>query len=170
MKRTTILLLLAPLAAALAGLAVAAPGGSSALSAAKNATAAFHDLDAAEDAGYAEFKDAAGIACIESGAGGMGVHYVNLPLVLDGEIDPLAPESLVYEIRADGKRHLVALEYIVFEADWQGVEPPALFGRTFDHTPAGNRYGIPAFYALHAWIWKPNPAGDLEPYNPRVSC
>ncbi|MDF2753435.1 MAG: hypothetical protein K0S82_1818, partial [Gaiellaceae bacterium] len=25
-------------------------------------------------------------------------------------------------------------------------------------------------YALHAWIWKPNPSGILKPYNPRVDC
>jgi hypothetical protein len=25
--------------------------------------------------------------------------------------------------------------------------------------PAGNRYGLPAFYELHAWLWKDNPIG-----------
>jgi hypothetical protein len=33
-----------------------------------------------------------------------------------------------------------------------------------------NRYGLPPFYSLHAWIWKPNPSGILTPWNPRVSC
>jgi hypothetical protein len=22
-----------------------------------------------------------------------------------------------------------------------------------------NRYGLPPFYELHAWLWKPNPSG-----------
>ena len=34
----------------------------------------------------------------------------------------------------------------------------------------GNRYGLPAFYSLHAWIWKHNPAGPFEMWNPDVHC
>jgi hypothetical protein len=45
-----------------------------------------------------------------------------------------------------------------------------LFGRTFDFVPAPNRFDIPAFYALHAWLWKPNPSGLLYAWNPSVSC
>jgi hypothetical protein len=48
--------------------------------------------------------------------------------------------------------------------------PPALFGQEFMVTPSPNRFGIPAFYALHAWIWKENPSGLFSPWNPRVSC
>jgi hypothetical protein len=36
--------------------------------------------------------------------------------------------------------------------------------------PAGNRYGLPSFYELHAWLWKPNPSGVFADYNPRVHC
>jgi hypothetical protein len=36
--------------------------------------------------------------------------------------------------------------------------------------PEGNRYGLPAFHALHAWIWKFNPSGTFAMWNPRVSC
>ena len=35
---------------------------------------------------------------------------------------------------------------------------------------ADNRYGIPAFYELHAWVWKDNPAGTFADYNPDVTC
>jgi hypothetical protein len=45
-----------------------------------------------------------------------------------------------------------------------------MFGRRFDYTPAGNRFGLPAFWSLHAWVWKHNPAGTLTPWNPSVSC
>jgi hypothetical protein len=45
-----------------------------------------------------------------------------------------------------------------------------LFGQEFELVPAGNRYGIPAFYELHAWIWKFNPLGLFADWNPRVHC
>jgi len=34
----------------------------------------------------------------------------------------------------------------------------------------GNRYGLPPFYELHAWLWKHNPAGMFDDWNPRVVC
>jgi hypothetical protein len=36
--------------------------------------------------------------------------------------------------------------------------------------PADNRFGLPAFYSLHAWVWKHNPRGTFEPWNPAVRC
>lgn len=128
---------------------------------------------AAEAAGYGLFRDAAGLACIaQPGLGGMGVHYVNGALVGDTVLDPAAPEALVYEQVGFGRLRLAALEYIVFKEAWDATHTgrPTLFGVPFDFTPAPNRYGIPAFYALHAWIWKDNPAGMFMPWNPRVSC
>jgi hypothetical protein len=158
----------------LAGLAVAAGTNSSQFAAARNATASFHDLDKAEAAGYGRFLDAAGIACIDSlSAGGMGVHYVNGGLVGDAVLDATRPEALVYEPQPGGGERLVALEYIVFKGVWEAaghLSPPSMFGRQFDFTESPNRYGIPPFYALHAWLWKPNSSGDLEPWNPRIDC
>ena len=149
------------------GVAVAGLGGAEG---AKPATARFHDLDKAKQAGYeVQVFDAAGITCIASDQGTMGIHMLN-PSLLDSEIDATAPELLVYEPRDDGTLKLVALEYLVFQAAWTGSEPPSLFGREFDFVGAGNRYGLPPFYALHAWIWKPNPSGLLNAWNPDVSC
>jgi hypothetical protein len=66
-----------------AGIATA-DDGRSLTSEATAGTAGFHDVGKAEAAGYGEFRDAQGIACIElSGTGGMGVHYVNGGLVGD---------------------------------------------------------------------------------------
>ena len=48
--------------------------------------------------------------------------------------------------------------------------PPQLFGRTFSAIPAGNRYGRPDFYELHVWVWKGNPRGVFDDWNPTVSC
>jgi len=125
------------------------------------------------DAGYtAKVVDLDGIECIaQPGEGAMGVHMLNPSLLLDeGKIDATQPELLVYERRNNGTMKLVALEYLVFQSDWKGGGKPALFGKDFDEIKAGNRYGIPPSWALHAWIWKPNPSGMLHAWNPRVDC
>jgi hypothetical protein len=144
------------------------------LAKAREGTAGFQRVGAAEAAGYGRFVDAAGIACIaQPGLGAMGIHYVNGGLVGDAILDPARPEALVYEPGVFGQLRLVAAEYIVFKAVWEAAghsSPPSLFGTTFDFTNSPNRYGIPAFYALHAWIWKANPAGMFMPWNPRVNC
>ena len=137
---------------------------------ARSATAAFKDIETAKDAGYSvEVADAAGIVCIQSGEGTMGVHMLN-PSLLDGTVEEGKPELLVYEPGFKGRMKLVALEYLVFQADWKGAEPPKLFGQEFSLTGEGNRYGLPPFYALHAWIFRSNPSGALAPYNPKVDC
>ena len=84
----------------------------------------------------------------------------------DGTIDAAKPELLVYEPRNNGTMKLVALEYLVFKRDWTGAGRPSLFGQEFDEIKAGNRYGIPESWALHAWIWKPNPSGMLYAVEP----
>jgi hypothetical protein len=152
--------------------AQAVPGGN-AFTAVKQATAAYHDLARAASDGFGLFRDAAGIACIASAAGAMGEHYVHGGRVGDPAIVETAPEILVYLPAEDGSRRLVAVEYVVLAADWAAAgnaAPPRLFGHEFHFVPAGNRYGLPPFYELHAWIWQPNPAGALEDFNPRLSC
>ncbi len=169
-KRLTLLALAVLPVLVAAGIAVAA----GAFDGAKSSTARYHDIEQAKAAGYvAKVVDLAGIECIEStdGSGAMGVHMLNPELLFDGgTIDAVQPELLVYEPRSNGTMKLVALEYLVLAADWQGTSKPALFGQEFDTIQPGNRYGLPLSYALHAWIWKPNPSGILKPYNPRVDC
>jgi hypothetical protein len=140
---------------------------------ARNATSIYNDPTAALAGGYDLLTDAAGLACIEQrGTGAMGVHFVKGALVQSGTLDPTRPQALVYEPQADGRLHLVALEYVVFQATWDAshTEAPVLFGQKFMLTPAGNRFGLPAFYSLHAWVWKNNPAGTFQPWNPQVHC
>ena len=139
----------------------------------KAATAKYHDLDAAKADGYALLPDAQGIICIDNQpVGGMGVHYAKGSLVMDPSIDPKHPEALVYAPNGSGQLKLAALEYVVFKSDWDATHssPPSLFGRQFDLTPFPNRFGLPTFYSLHAWVWQPNSAGLLQPWNPRVHC
>jgi hypothetical protein len=138
---------------------------------ARNATERFQDVDAAIAAGYSfRLPELSGATCIvQPGQGGMGVHMVNTSL-LDGTIDATKPEALVYDETSQGRLKLAALEYVVFESAWAGPGKPTLFGQEFDYTPAGNRYGLPAFYALHAWVWRGNPSGILSAWNPRIDC
>jgi hypothetical protein len=166
------------LGALLAGMLLAAgvgyaDAGNDDLISAVQASARFHDLDTAKAAGYGELRDAQGIACIaQPNLGTMGIHYVKGDLVGDAAVDPSQPEALVYEPERNGELKLVALEYVVFQTAWDAAHssPPSLFEHEFLLTPSPNRYGLPAFYALHAWIWQPNPSGKFEPWNPRVSC
>jgi hypothetical protein len=152
----------------------ATAGGRSDLDAAKHATRQYrHSTATAEAGGYGLFKDVLGIACIDMpGIGGMGFHYANGNLVGDTVLDPTTPEALVYAPKRKGGVKLAALEYIVFQDAWDAghSSPPRLFGQEFNFTPAPNRFGIPAYYSLHAWVWKHNPAGKFAPWNPRVSC
>lgn len=133
------------------------------------ATKHFRDVDRALAAGYAP----AGECVAEPDVGGMGVHYVNMPLVMDGIIDPTIPEILVYEPQKHGEPTLVAVEYMQVDDDQlleTSRDRPTLFGEPFDGPMLGHGPGQPIHYDLHAWVWKRNPAGDVAQYNPRVSC
>jgi hypothetical protein len=150
-----------------------ASGEQSDLSKAKSASARFHSMVQTDKAGYTLLTDAAGIACIDMpGQGAMGIHFANGDLVGDPAIDPSRPEALVYAPESDGKLQLVALEYVVLKDAWDAghSSPPSLFGQEFNFTDAPNRFGLPPFYSLHAWIWKTNPAGEFTMWNPDVSC
>ena len=150
---------------------------------ARSATAKYHSLTVAKRGGYSILADSAGITCIaEPHMGAMGVHYVKGDLVKNPAIDATSPEALVYAPDRHGRLHLAALEYVVIKSDWESSQPqpgvgswvtpapPMLFGQHFMLTDAPNRYGLPPFYSLHAWIWKDNPAGIFEMWNPSVHC
>ncbi len=138
----------------------------------RTATEQYQGVAAAEDAGYALLKDTAGIACIDDPTGAMGIHYANGDLVAGGVIDALKPQVLVYEPGEGDAPHLAAVEYVVIQEGWDATHDaaPSLFGHEFMLTPAGNRYGLPAFYSLHDWAWKTNPDGEFAMWNPDVSC
>jgi hypothetical protein len=149
------------------------------------ATAPFHSLDVAKRfGGYtAEVADVDKLTCIADpnvpSAGAMGVHFLNPgladlakdPAVTD-TIDASRPELLVYEPDGAGHFRLVALEYLILKAEWDANHsgPPSLFGQEFMTTTAPNRFGLDAFYSLHAWIWKFNPSGTFAMWNPLVHC
>ena len=145
---------------------------------ARGATVRFRDLGLATHAGYGLLRDKRGIACIADGMpgmsmGAMGVHYAKSSLVGDGALDVHTPEALVYEPVGPGKGlRLAAVEYVVLKAAWDAEHngAPVMFGRRFNFTPTGNRFGLPAYYSLHAWLFKRNPSGEFSMWNPLVHC
>jgi len=130
----------------------AAPSVQSQLAALRNATAAYHSLDAAEADGFVPL-----LSCFDSPAGGMGQHFF-IPSRM-GVVKLTEPTALVYEVR-DGRYQLVAVEYIV-PGPSDLVVPP-LLGQPFTYLSA---LGV---WKLHAWVWRPNPDGMFKDYNPDV--
>jgi hypothetical protein len=124
----------------------------------RQATARFHDVAAAESAGYAKF-----LPCFDNATeGGMGQHWGDFNAIADGVITPDHPEVLVYEPK-DGKYQLVAVEYVLPPSSaYTEDNPPTLFGATF-HFEEG--LGI---WALHAYLWRGNPSGINEDFSPNV--
>jgi hypothetical protein len=153
----------------LIGQSVAIGAGQGELAALRQATDKFHDPQVARDAGYGPFY-----VCTDenSGLGAMGQHYVRGDIVDDGVINELTPEALTYQPMPGGGLRLVGVEYVVFKEAWDEnhAEKPRLFGQWFTEIPAGNRYGLGAFYELHVWIWRPNPSGMFKDWNPGVTC
>jgi hypothetical protein len=139
---------------------------------ARKATAPFTDVDAAIAANYVKFPDLAGDCVAQPGQGGMGIHYLNGALV-DGVLDPLRPELLVYRQTAGGKLELAALEYVVPAPVWDALhpQPPSLFGHPFHLLRVPNRYGLTTpLYTLHVWLWEHNPDELFNDWNTRVHC
>jgi hypothetical protein len=143
------------------------------VSAARKATAKYHDISAAVADKFGKLVDKKGIACIDDPAGGMGIHYVNKARVGDASEIASQPEVVIYEPQKNGSMKLVAVEYVVIKSDWEkagNTAAPRLYGRDFELQPATNRYGLPPFYELHAWIWQHNSNGMNDDWNPKVSC
>jgi hypothetical protein len=131
-------------------------------------TRQFIDVNAATAAGYGPF-----LGCVSGpDHGAMGVHYINLTLYGDGEIDASRPEALIYEPDRNEMR-LVGVEYIVDAQTWlnnHNNTPPVLEGQVFQLIASPNRYNLPAFFELHVWAWRDNPKGAFVDWNNQVSC
>lgn len=155
MKRLVIAAVAGVLSAGL--MAVPASGSQAQFAGVRQATAALHVVAKAEAAGYEKF-----LPCFDlSGVGGMGQHFADIESI-DGTIEADHPEVLVYEPAASGCR-LVAVEYVIPQADWTSTAAPELFG---EHFHKNDTLGI---WALHAWIWRPNRGGMHADFNPNVS-
>jgi len=131
------------------------------LAAVRAATARFHRFEVADDAGY-DFLFLNSCMVDQSGAGGMGYHYVNTAL-LDGQVSLATPEAVLYEPGPNGRLRLVALEYVIPKSAWTQPDPPVLLGRPLTL----NAFDL---WALHVWVWKRNPSGMYADWNPDVNC
>jgi hypothetical protein len=129
------------------------------------ATARFHRTEAADAAGYVSVPGLD--ACFNNpGVGGMGFHLIKTSS-LDLTVNVLEPEAMVYAPGPDGQLQLDAVEYIVPAAAWDAAgntQPPSVLGQTFH---LDEDLGV---YIVHAWIWRENPLGMFEDWNPKVSC
>lgn len=136
-------------AAALAATAVgvsAASGEADSLAQVRAATAKYHRVAAATDAGYTDLH-----LCVDM----MGEHLGKPASFSDGVLDPTDPEALVYEHTNNGLA-LVAVE-------WVSTNPGTVPGIGDLHfNPAVN------LYVRHAWVWKHNPGDMFDDMNPTV--
>ena len=151
-----------------------ASAGQSELAEVRRATAQFHQVEAAIEAGYElGYVNGDGdriiTGCIAHPSdGAMGFHYFNKELIDDLEVDVLKPEGLVYAPQRNGRLKLVAVEWIVPGA---GSNPPGV-----DVAPSvlgmDMHILVPAvgFYIQHAWVWSHNPSGMFNDWNPEVVC
>lgn len=126
----------------------------------RKATAKYLDLGVAKAAGW---TDQYPEGCAVSPEGAQAYHYLN-PSLVDGEVDLLRPELLMYEPRADGSMDLVGVDYVIPFDRWPWEEPPTLLGQPLmRNEPLG-------VWAIHIWAWRENPSGMFAPWNPDVSC
>ena len=135
----------------------------------RDATRRFHDVRQAEAEGYHLM-----FGCVSGpDDGAMGLHYVNLGLVGDGVLDPAKPEIVIYEPLPNGGRRLIGADFLIFADAWHASNPgatPQLGGQLMHLIDSPNRYGLPTFYTLHVWAWKPNPTGAFVNWHSDVSC
>jgi hypothetical protein len=134
----------------------------------RQATERFKDVSVAEAEDYHLL-----FGCVSGpDSGAMGMHYVNLSLVGDGELDPTRPEIVIYEPMPDGRLKLIGADFLVFADAWNAKHqaPPEVMGQLLHLFEAPNRFGLPAFYTLHVWAWKDNPTGTFVNWHSNVRC
>ena len=129
-------------------------------------TARFNSIQQATKAGYVPFY----ICAEQPGVGTMGQHYVNFDLVGDPTDRPAQAGGA--RLRAAGQRHVQARRPRVGPGrPARSTTAPTVLGKDMLYRPAPNRYGIePGFYERHYWLYKTNPLGAFEDWNPNVSC
>ncbi|MEZ5958421.1 MAG: hypothetical protein R3C27_14550 [Hyphomonadaceae bacterium] len=183
--------------AACAQQAAETPGpGEPTLAQVRAATERFIDVNVALAEGYirdpADMCETADMVGRPASDGAMGVHYFRPDLLgvtappnprVDGTstyTDFNMPAVLIYEPQADGSMQLVAVENLVFKASWAAAgntSPPTFHGRAYDEmeddpatTDIDEAHNFMPHYDRHVWIYRENPRGMFEPFNPAVSC
>jgi hypothetical protein len=185
---------IAAAAMAQSSFATAAEDHEAALAAIKAAAEKYRDIDVARAEGYISPDNEHCVAAAAEGLpaelGGMGIHYVRPDLLkitatsprVNGDsthTDFMNPAILIYEPQTDGSVELVALENLVFEKAWRAAGndgPPVFQGREWGYmaddpdTPGDEAHGFEPHWDQHVWVFRENPSGTLEPFNPNVTC
>jgi hypothetical protein len=126
--------------------------------------APFHNFEKAVEYGYSVPVPGPGVCLSDPARGGMGYHYTlagkNL---VDGVVNLLEPEFIVYSPTRNGGVRLSAVDYFVpYAFVPRDAEPPSLLGVPFAQEDNLNAW------VMHIWAFWPNPAGMFENYNPDV--
>lgn len=135
----------------------------------REATARYRDVNVARAEGYELL-----FGCVSGpDVGAMGMHFVNMQLVGDGELDPARPEIVIYEPQPNGRLRLIGADFLVLADAWHAKHPgaaPEVMGQLFHLFESPNRFGLPSFYTLHVWAWKDSPTGTFVNWHANVSC
>ena len=134
----------------------------------RQATERFKEVAVAEAEGYHLL-----FGCVTGpDSGAMGMHFVNMALVGDGELDPTHPEIVIYEPMPNGELKLIGADFLVLADAWHAKHPapPELMGQLLHLFEAPNRFGLPNIYTLHVWAWKENPTGTFVNWHSKVKC
>ncbi len=159
------------------------------------ATVRFQDIKVALAEGYirdpADMCETADMMGRPSAAGAMGVYYFRPDLLgvtappnprvngTGSHTDFRARSILIYEPQADGSMQLVAVENLVFKASWAAAghaTPPTFHGVSYDDmqddpaTATDEAHNFEPHFDRHVWVYRENPNGVFEPFNPAVSC
>ena len=169
--------------------------GEPSLAEVRAATERFQDVKVALADGYirdpSDMCETADMMGRPASAGAMGVHYFRPDLLgITGPPNPRvngtgtytdfrAPAILIYEPQADGSMQLVAVENLVFKASWAAAghaSPPTFHGVAYDSmqddpaTATDEAHNFEPHFDRHVWLYRENPNGMFEPFNPAVSC
>lgn len=123
----------------------------------------FFNYDVAVSAGWDTILG----ECVESPMGGMGYHVHNMDQLLNGHLNLLRPEVLLFAPTEDGSMQFHGVEYIIPADLWNEPFPPEFLGQELHFNPNVPPAGI---WALHVWVGTENPDGIFADFNPDVNC
>ena len=158
------------------------------------ATEKYKDVNIAMAEGFVPPPDGHCVSAAAEGLpaewGAMGLHYINPELLQITGTEPRVngnsthtdftrPAILLYEPQADGSLILLGIENLVWVEAWEAVgntKAPMFMGRKWDRmvddpaTDGDEAHGFMPHYDQHVWLYRENPTGILNPFNPSVTC
>src|SRR5690242_13884049 len=161
----------------------------------RQATERFRDVRIALAEGYirdpANMCETADMMGLPREKGAMGIHYFRPDLLgitappnprVDGagtHTDFRNPAILLYEPQADGSLQSIGVENLVFAKAWKDAghdAPPSFHGVAYDTmiddpaTSLDEAHNFEPHHDRHVWLYRENPNGVFNPFNPRVTC